>query len=65
MPSMLSRLIRAPTGYEKLQRREGYRIRVGRYHVVYTVDQGQFVIETFTLGARGGVYKKEGRPHQP
>lgn len=47
-----------PTGYEKLQGRKGYRIRVGRYHVGYTVDQGLLVIKIFTLGARGGVYKK-------
>lgn len=48
----------APTGYKKLQGREGYRIRVGRYRVVYTVDQGQLVIGIFTLGPRGGVNKK-------
>ncbi|KXI18456.1 toxin-antitoxin system, toxin component, RelE domain protein [Corynebacterium sp. CMW7794] len=47
-----------PTGYKKLQGRGSFRIRVGRYRVVYTVDQGQLVIGIFTLGPRGGVNKK-------
>ncbi len=36
-----------PTGYKKLQGRGDFRIRVGRYRVVYTVDHGQLVIEIF------------------
>ncbi|TQE43301.1 MULTISPECIES: type II toxin-antitoxin system RelE/ParE family toxin [Corynebacterium] len=58
MPSMLSRPFHSPRATRNSKGEGGFRIRVGRYRVVYTVDQGQLVIGIFTLGPRGGVNKK-------
>jgi mRNA interferase RelE/StbE len=45
-----------PDGCKKLTARDGYRIRVGDYRVVYTVDDGQITVVVVKVGARGDVY---------
>ena len=41
------------------KRNDYYRIRLGRYRVVYTIINGKIiVINTLLAGARGDVYKK-------
>lgn len=47
-----------PDGCKKLKARDGYRIRVGDYRVVYTVDDGQITVVVVKVGARGDVYDR-------
>lgn len=42
---------------KKLVGRPGYRLRVGDWRVIYTLDSGRLVILVLDIGARGGVYK--------
>lgn len=42
---------------KKLVGREGYRLRVGDWRVIYTVDSGRLVVLVLDVGSRGGVYK--------
>lgn len=43
-------------------RAEYYRIRLGRYRVIYTLINGKvIVVVTLLAGARGDVYKKKGK----
>jgi mRNA interferase RelE/StbE len=42
---------------KKLMGRPGYRLRVGDWRVIYTLDSGRLVILVLDSGARGGVYK--------
>ncbi|HXE20815.1 MAG TPA: hypothetical protein VN617_00580 [Rhodoferax sp.] len=44
-------------GWRKLVGRLGYRLRVGGWRVIYTLDAGRLVILVLEIGARGGVYK--------
>ncbi|MCK9873265.1 type II toxin-antitoxin system RelE/ParE family toxin [Nocardiopsis dassonvillei] len=47
-----------PDGCKKLKARDGYRIRVGDYRVVYTIDDGQITVVVVKVGARGDVYDR-------
>ena len=40
----------------KLQGRDGYRLRVGGWRVIYEIDGGRLVMLVLDVGARGGVY---------
>jgi mRNA interferase RelE/StbE len=42
---------------KKLQGRDGYRLRVGDYRVIYTIDNGALVIIIVKIGFRGDVYE--------
>jgi mRNA interferase RelE/StbE len=42
---------------KKLVGRPGYRLRVGDWRVIYTLESGRLVILVLEIGARGGVYK--------
>jgi len=42
---------------KKLQGREGYRLRVGDWRVVYKVQSEQLIIIVFKVASRGEVYK--------
>lgn len=68
MPSMTRELVKSkilmlaadPLGaanVKKLVGRPGYRLRVGGWRVIYTLDSGRLVILVLEIGARGGVYK--------
>lgn len=46
-----------PSGVEKLRGREGYRIRVGDYRILYTVDKKERKIEVFSIAHRKEVYR--------
>ena len=47
-----------PNGYKKLKGEDdAYRIRVGSYRVLYTVEDAELLIEVFRVGPRGDVYK--------
>lgn len=40
-----------------LQGRPGYRIRVGDYRVLFTIDHGELVVEVFDIGHRREIYR--------
>ncbi len=46
-----------PNGYKKLTGRDGYRIRVGTYRILYTIFDTTLVIEIVNIGVRGGIYE--------
>lgn len=42
-----------PPGARKLHAREGYRVRVGDYRILYTIDDAVLLVVMVTLGHRG------------
>jgi len=46
-----------PRGCRKLTGREGWRIRVGNYRVIYDVDDKQQSLTTLHIGHRRDVYR--------
>jgi mRNA interferase RelE/StbE len=40
----------------KLQGRDGYRLRVGDWRVIYELDDDRLVMLVLEMGARGGIY---------
>jgi mRNA interferase RelE/StbE len=42
---------------KRLSNHPGYRLRVGDWRVIYTVDQGAITIHVIRIEARGGVYQ--------
>ena len=46
-----------PTGCKKLSGREGWRIRVGNYRVIYEIDDPQQRLTILHVGHRRDVYK--------
>jgi mRNA interferase RelE/StbE len=47
-----------PPGARALRGRDGYRVRVGDYRILYTVDDGVLVVVVVTLGHRRAVYER-------
>ncbi len=45
-----------PKGVKKLKARDGYRIRVGNYRVIYDIYDAELVIDIITLGHRKDIY---------
>jgi len=43
---------------KKLEGQDGYRLRVGDYRVVYTLEDEILVIHVIKIGTRGDVYKR-------
>jgi len=46
-----------PPGYIKLSGREGFRIRVGDYRVIYEIDGAQYILNVMHVGHRRDVYR--------
>lgn len=46
-----------PIGYKKLKGREGFRIRIGDYRVIYQIIESELIIEIVALGHRKDIYK--------
>lgn len=44
-----------PPGARKLQGRDGYRVRVGGYRILYTIQDAVLLVVVVTLGHRGDV----------
>ena len=40
----------------KLQGRDGYRLRVGDWRIIYELDAGRLLMLVVEMGARGGIY---------
>jgi mRNA interferase RelE/StbE len=45
-----------PSGHRKLKGRPGYRIRVGDYRIIYSIEDKELIIEVIAIGQRGGIY---------
>jgi len=45
-----------PSGCKKLKGREGYRIRIGDYRVIYEIIDDVLFVNVLDLGSRGGIY---------
>lgn len=45
-----------PYGYIKLKGRDGYRIRIGQYRVIYDILDRELVIDVITIGNRRDIY---------
>ena len=48
-----------PHGCKKLKGKEGYRVRVGGYRVIYTIADDILLITVITIAHRKEVYKKK------
>ncbi|MBI5190275.1 MAG: type II toxin-antitoxin system RelE/ParE family toxin [Nitrospirae bacterium] len=46
-----------PVGAMKLQGRDGYRIRVGDYRILYIVDEPQELVEVLSVAHRKDAYR--------
>lgn len=46
-----------PPGCRRLQGRDGWRIRVGNYRIVYTVDDDQRTVTVLQVGHRRDIYR--------
>jgi mRNA interferase RelE/StbE len=54
--SLLAKDPRAPAS-RPLRGRDGYRLRVGDYRIIYTIDDGVLLIAVVTIGHRRDVYQ--------
>jgi mRNA interferase RelE/StbE len=45
-----------PAGCRKLRGREGYRVRIGGYRIVYTIDDRERAVTVLDVGHRRDVY---------
>lgn len=46
-----------PSGYKKLKGRDGYRIRSGKYRIIYEIIEKELIVTVITLGHRKDVYE--------
>jgi len=46
-----------PFGYKKLTGRNGYRIRVATYRIIYDIFENNLIIEIVNVGVRGDIYE--------
>lgn len=46
-----------PSGVKKLTVREGYRIRVGDYRILYMIDDKEKLVAVYRVKGRGEVYR--------
>ena len=46
-----------PNGYKKLKGRDGYRIRMGDYRVIYDIFETELIVDVVTLEHRKDIYK--------
>ena len=47
-----------PVGFEKLTGHERYRLRQGRYRIVYSIQDNQLTVWVVKVGHRKEIYKK-------
>ncbi|NCC29998.1 MAG: type II toxin-antitoxin system RelE/ParE family toxin [Gammaproteobacteria bacterium] len=47
-----------PPGCERLSAQERYRVRQGRYRILYTIDDPERVVEVVKVGHRREVYRE-------
>ncbi|MBE7438557.1 MAG: type II toxin-antitoxin system RelE/ParE family toxin [Spirochaetales bacterium] len=61
-PQMIAALRRLgedarPAGAKKLQGRQGWRIRIGDYRVIYEIDEGRKLVRIVDVGHRKDIYR--------
>lgn len=47
----------AARNVKSLQGRDGYRIRVGDYRIMYRLDNGRLIVVVLEISQRGGAYR--------
>ena len=47
-----------PPGIKKLRGREGYRLRVGDYRILYVVDDALKIVDVYSVAHRREVYRR-------
>ena len=47
----------AARNVKSLQGRDGYRIRIGDYRLMYRIDNGRLVVVVLEISQRGGAYR--------
>lgn len=45
-----------PAGNKKLKGRDGYRIRIGNYRIIYDIFDTELIIDVIALGHRKDIY---------
>ena len=45
-----------PAGIKKLKGRDGYRIRIGNYRVIYEIFDSELIVDVIALGHRKNIY---------
>ena len=46
-----------PQGYKKLKGRDGFRIRVANYHIIYDIFENILSVDVIDLGHRKDIYE--------
>lgn len=46
-----------PAGYKKLKGRDGYRVRVADYHIIYDIFDDVLLVDVIDLGHRKDIYE--------
>ena len=46
-----------PTGFKKLKGRDGYRIRTGKYRIIYDIFDTELIVDVIALGHRKDIYE--------
>ncbi|OFY69313.1 MAG: plasmid stabilization protein [Bacteroidetes bacterium RIFCSPLOWO2_12_FULL_37_12] len=46
-----------PHGYKKLKGRDGYRVGVSDYRIIYDIFDNQLIVDIITLGHRKDIYR--------
>jgi mRNA interferase RelE/StbE len=46
-----------PYGYKKLKGEDAYRIRIGKYRVIYEIDDDKIIVIVVSVGHRKSIYK--------
>lgn len=46
-----------PVGCKKLKGRNGYRVRVGSYRIIYEVSDSELILDVIAVGHRKDIYK--------
>jgi mRNA interferase RelE/StbE len=45
-----------PTGVKKLKARDGYRVRVGNYRIIYEIIDNELIVDVVAVGHRKDIY---------
>ena len=45
-----------PQGYKKLKGREGFRVRVGNYRIIYEIFDRELLVDVIDVGHRKDIY---------
>ena len=48
-----------PPGARKLTGRDAWRLRIGDYRLIYTIEDARLLIVVVTMGHRSSVYRKQ------